>query len=188
MKDKMKAVMIGHAVGDALGVPVEFSERAELDESPVTDMMGFGSYDVPAGAWSDDTSMSLCALDVLARGELDYFEILTNFVKWLESGEYTPTGETFDVGRTCLRSVLRFVGNCYSPETKEFAKPDDFDPTAFGGTDEHSNGNGSLMRIHPFALYAYAKTPSLFNLFNIGLCLLYKENGTQLCDRATRRF
>jgi len=42
--------MIGHAVGDALGVPVEFCGRDELNESPVTDMMGFGSYPVPAGA------------------------------------------------------------------------------------------------------------------------------------------
>lgn len=149
--------MIGHAVGDALGVPVEFSERSELDENPVTDMRGFGTYAVPAGAWSDDTSMSLCALDVLASGEVDFFEILINFVKWLESGEYTPTGKSFDVGRTCLRSILRFVGNCCSPDTKQFVKPEDFDPTAFGGTGERSNGNGSLMRIHPFVLYTYTK-------------------------------
>lgn len=167
MIKKIKAVMIGHAVGDALGVPVEFCERSKLDEDPVTNMRGFGSYDVPAGAWSDDTSMSLCTLAVLASGKLDYFEIMVNFVKWLENGEYTPTGETFDVGRTCLRSILRFVGNCYSDETKEFVKPDNFDPTAFGGTGEHSNGNGSLMRIHPFVLYAYAKASPFFDWVKI---------------------
>ena len=74
--DQIKAVMIGHAVGDALGVPVEFCDRAELDEKPVTAMFGYGSYPVPAGAWSDDTSMSLAALDSLAKGEIDYFEIM----------------------------------------------------------------------------------------------------------------
>ena len=47
------------------GVPVEFAGREKLDDSPVTDMEEFGTYPVPAGAWSDDTSMSLCALDVL---------------------------------------------------------------------------------------------------------------------------
>ena len=36
--DKIKAVMIGHAVGDALGVPVEFASREEIAENPVTDM------------------------------------------------------------------------------------------------------------------------------------------------------
>lgn len=73
---KIKAVMIGHAVGDALGVPVEFCSRAELQTDPMTDMRGFGSYPVPAGAWSDDTSMSLAALDSLAGGKIDWCEII----------------------------------------------------------------------------------------------------------------
>lgn len=152
MIQKIKAVMIGHAVGDALGVPVEFCEREELVDNPVTSMRGYGTYDVPAGAWSDDTSMSLAALDSLADGKENYFEIMVNFVKWLESSEYTPTGETFDVGRTCMRSILRFVGACRSPETEDFVCPEDFDPSSFGGDGEYANGNGSLMRIHPFVL------------------------------------
>ena len=78
----MKSVMIGHAIGDALGVPAEFCDREELDESPVTDMMGFGSYSVPAGAWSDDTSMTLAALDSLSKGSINYDEIMENFVRW----------------------------------------------------------------------------------------------------------
>ena len=55
--EKIKSVMIGHAVADALGVPVEFCSRRELEDKPVTEMLGFGSYSVPAGSWSDDTSM-----------------------------------------------------------------------------------------------------------------------------------
>ena len=93
MIEKIKAVMIGHAVGDALGVPVEFCSREELKENPVTDMTGYGTYPVPAGAWSDDTSMSLAALDSLSSGRVDFDEIMINFAKWLESGWYTPTGE-----------------------------------------------------------------------------------------------
>ena len=41
MLEKIKAVMLGHAVGDALGVPVEFCSREELDAQPVTDMIGW---------------------------------------------------------------------------------------------------------------------------------------------------
>ena len=145
MKSKIKAVMIGHAIGDALGVPVEFCERAELDTSPVTDMMGFGSYPVPAGAWSDDTSMSLAALDSLSKGEVNYDEIMENFVKWLDQGEYTPTGEAFDVGKTCLAAIRNYLAD----DKKSALK--------CGLTDEYSNGNGSLMRIHPFVLYTYVK-------------------------------
>ena len=153
---KIKAVMIGHAVGDALGVPVECCEREELDKSPVTDMRGFGSHPVPAGAWSDDTSMSLAALDSLAKGEIDYFEIMQNFAKWIEAGEYTPTGESFDMGRTCLHSIVHFVKKCRLADGT-YRLPTDFDVTSCGQTGEYANGNGSLMRIHPFVLYAYAR-------------------------------
>ena len=101
--------MLGHAVADALGVPVEFRSRAELSEAPVTDMMGYGTYPVPSGTWSDDTSMSLAAMDILADGKTDWFAIMRNFVKWLGDGAYTATGEVFDVGGTCKRAILNFI-------------------------------------------------------------------------------
>ena len=141
--------MIGHAVGDALGVPVEFASREEIAENPVTDMEGFGTYPYPAGTWSDDTSMSLAALDSLAKGHICWDDIMNNFGKWLQDGEYTPFGEAFDLGRTCLNAIINYFRNG-TPATDS------------GGIDEHSNGNGSLMRIHPFALYEYAK--GSFNL------------------------
>ena len=140
----MKSVMIGHAVGDALGVPVEFCDREELDESPVTDMMGFGSYPVPAGAWSDDSSMALAALDSLSKGSVNYDDIMENFVRWCSEDAYTPTGEMFDIGRTCLTAIRNYLATDGKPALE------------CGLTDEHSNGNGSLMRIHPFVLYACA--------------------------------
>ena len=83
MDSKIQAVMIGHAVADALGVPVEFASREELRRDPVTDMRGYGTYSVPAGSWSDDTSMALCALDRLRGGRVDYRGIMRNFSKML---------------------------------------------------------------------------------------------------------
>ena len=144
MKDKIKAVMLGHAVGDALGVPVEFRERGKLTENPVTDMEGYGTYPLPKGCWSDDTSMSLAALDSLAKGDLDWDEIMRNFGRWYYGDEYTPTGEMFDVGNTCSCAIDNYVVN-HKPISE------------CGLADERSNGNGSLMRIHPFVLYAYKK-------------------------------
>ena len=139
--EKIKTVMVGHAVGDALGVPVEFASREELKNAPVTDMEGYGTYPVPAGAWSDDTSMSLAALDALSKGEFSWDDVMINFGKWLQEGEYTPTGECFDAGMTCVRAILNYFNNKLSPNE-------------CGESSEHSNGNGSLMRIHPFVLYA----------------------------------
>ena len=142
MSNKIKAVMIGHAIGDALGVPVEFCTRAYLKSHPVMHMKGSGTYDVPAGCWSDDTSMSLCALESLAKGKMDYDNIMENFVKWYYDKEFTATGVVFDIGNTCYYAIQNYIisGNA---------------AVCCGLADEMSNGNGSLMRIHPFVLYAF---------------------------------
>ncbi len=139
---KIKAVMIGHAVGDALGVPVEFCERDELTEDPVTDMRGYGTYLVPAGAWSDDTSLSLAALDSLLIGKVDLDAVMANFCDWYYEDAYTPLGETFDVGNTCAVAIENY-----------FIQKMTVDEC--GLSHERSNGNGSLMRIHPFSLMLY---------------------------------
>ena len=49
---EIKSALFGVAVGDALGVPVEFNSRQTISKNPVTDMIGYGTYDLPAGTWS----------------------------------------------------------------------------------------------------------------------------------------
>lgn len=142
--EKLRAVMLGHAVADALGVPAEFASRRELDEAPIFDMEGYGTYPYPAGCWSDDTSMSLATLDSMKYGVVDFEDIMAKFADWYYHDEYTPTGEMFDVGNTCSFAISNF---------KELKMP----ARLCGLSDEGSNGNGSLMRIHPFVVYAWAK-------------------------------
>lgn len=136
---KAKAIVVGHAVGDALGVPVEFRSRKHLDANPVTEMTGYGSYKVPKGSWSDDTSMSLCALEAVTADRVDFERTMQNFFKWLFLDEFTPTGKVFDVGNTCREAISNFA---------QHGLPYD----KCGLSDEYSNGNGSLMRIHPVVL------------------------------------
>ena len=77
MIQNVKDLIIGHAIGDALGVPVEFASRERLEADPVIGMRGYGTHKVPAGTWSDDTSMTLCLLESLARlGTVDYQDIM----------------------------------------------------------------------------------------------------------------
>ena len=142
MLNKIKSVIIGHAIGDALGVPVEFNNRSSLKNNPVVSMRGFGTYAVPAGSWSDDTSMSLCALKSLSNGYVDYDDIMSNFVKWYTNADFTATDEVFDIGRTCYEAIYNY-------------KNRKLPINLCGQNDERSNGNGSLMRINPFVLYAY---------------------------------
>ena len=77
--ETIQAGLLGLAVGDALGVPVEFRPRAALDAAPVTGMRAYGTHSQPAGTWSDDTSMALCVLETLAeRGALEGAAMVEN--------------------------------------------------------------------------------------------------------------
>ena len=71
-RDFLKQVyggILGLAVGDALGVPVEFMSRQEISKDPVSSMRGYGTHDQPMGTWSDDTSLTLALMDSIVYGQ-----------------------------------------------------------------------------------------------------------------------
>lgn len=142
MQKKINAIILGHAVGDALGVPVEFYLREDLTVNPVTDMRGYGRYYVPAGTWSDDTSMSLCAMKSLSKGIVDFDDVMEYFWQWYYEDAFTATGITFDIGLSCAEAIENYYEK----------KKDVFE---CGCKEENKNGNGALMRINPFVLFTY---------------------------------
>ncbi len=134
MLEKIKSALFGVAVGDALGVPHEFSSAQVLRENPVTDMVGYGTYNLPPGTWSDDSSLSFCLAESLCSGfNTDHMGEL--FVKWYYQDYWTATGEVFDIGIGTRKALYKIKNGTKA----EFA----------GGQDEKDNGNGSLMRILP---------------------------------------
>ena len=141
MIEKMKAGIMGFAVGDALGVPVEFLNRNLLQKNPVKDMIGYGSHRVPEGTWSDDTSLMIAAMDsIQEKNDIDFEDIMYKFTEWLKYAKYTATDELFDIGISTRKAILNFQRgeqaiNC-------------------GPKGINENGNGSLMRILPFVYYS----------------------------------
>lgn len=136
--------IIGLATGDAMGVPVEFKSRQEIAQNPVVSMQEFGTHNQPMGTWSDDTSLTLALMDsIVEKNGLDYADIMDKFSNWLMYGDYTATGEVFDVGNATSRAIMNY-GRGMAPLT-------------CGGISEHENGNGSLMRILPIAYYLQKK-------------------------------
>lgn len=134
--------IIGHAVGDAMGVPTEFCIREYLLKNPVKEMIGSDKTGQPAGSWSDDTSMEIATIDSFIQNkEFNYDDIMHKWEEWINKAKYTANNDTFDVGRTCLRALRN-----HSLGTE---------PLKCGIDGEQSNGNGSLMRILPVALYSY---------------------------------
>ena len=133
--------IMGLVIGDALGCPVQFLSREAIERrGSVTGMEGYGTFHMPVGTWTDDSSMTLATLDsILDKNKIDPNSIMKNFVKWKFEGAYTPFGQAFDEGITCTNAIHRFV------------KKGDW--KTCGATGEYANGNGALMRILPICLY-----------------------------------
>ena len=140
MKEKniYKDILFGVAVGDALGVPVEFISRQEIAQEPITDMIGFGTYSLPAGTFSDDSSLAFCLAEALTQ-KFSLVNIADNFVAWLNENYWTARGNVFDVGIGTSQAISRLEEGCK--------------PELAGGMDVLDNGNGSLMRILPLLIY-----------------------------------
>lgn len=139
---KIKAGYYGFLVGDAMGVPLEFASREELVKRPVTTMLDNENYKLPAGSWSDDSSMLIATMSsIMAKKQVDCRDIMEKIVEWIDFGKYTSTGEAFDIGRTCLKAVERYKTGI---------------PVIEAGMEGiNFNGNGSLVRMIPIAFYAF---------------------------------
>ena len=143
----VRSAIMGHIVGDTVGVPVEFCLRDKLKKHPVDDMLSFGTHKMPKGTWSDDSSMVLCTLESIAQMQtLDLNDMMQRFSNWARTGYMTPFGKPFGVGR----STLRALGKYWRGIT----------PTCCGCSSERDNGNGSLMRILPICLYNVCEAKS----------------------------
>ena len=130
--------MMGLVVADALGVPYEFKSREKIALNPCVDMIGYGTFNVEEGCWSDDSSMAIATLDALIDG-YNPTQIMENFIKWYKENAYTPFGEVFDMGMVTGDAMDNYLASK--------------DITTCGLNSEYSNGNGSLMRILPLCIY-----------------------------------
>jgi ADP-ribosylglycohydrolase len=138
LKPQLRSALLGLAVGDALGVPVEFQSRAARKTDPVVHMRAYGTHNQPAGTWSDDASLTFCLTEAIADG-FTVGKAAEYSRRWFYEKLWTPYGSVFDIGITTREALNRLHVNP--------------DLILAGGTDEYSNGNGALMRILPLAFY-----------------------------------
>ncbi|MCO5229920.1 MAG: ADP-ribosylglycohydrolase family protein [Chitinophagales bacterium] len=147
---EIKSALFGVAVGDAVGVPYEFSSRQEMIENPATDMKGYGTYHLPPGTWSDDSSLTFCLAESIASG----FNLVTtaeNFIKWRDEAYWTADNCVFDIGNTTNNAISQ-LKSILSKENAEI----ELEQLKINA-EEYDNGNGSLMRIIPLLFYIYGK-------------------------------
>ena len=125
----------GFIIGDAMGVPYEFTTRDAMKLSPAEPMKGGGIHNQVPGTWSDDSSMMLCVLHNLSEGG-ELKDLSKKFLEWYIYGAYSPHGEVFDIGNTTRSALDRLVLGLMPDTTGNF---------------KSSAGNGALMRCIPYA-------------------------------------
>jgi ADP-ribosylglycohydrolase len=140
-------LLLGIAVGDALGVPVEFKSRDFLRAHLVKDMLAYGTHNQPLGTWSDDSSLSFCLAESLAVNAYDLKDIAKGIVNWFQDGRWTPHGVVFDIGGQTRNAIDELVAIFKRNNFAElYQRHND---------NEFSNGNGALMRILPLSFETF---------------------------------
>lgn len=140
-QDKARGMMVGLAVGDALGAPVEFLPApSDFYIKRMGDKIEHfhKNYRAPEGVWTDDTEMALCIADsLLVNNGYDSYDIMQRFRAWSEEGYRTYDGKpACDVGNQTMRAI------------------EDFEryPVISGNDTTESAGNGAIMRLAPIII------------------------------------
>ena len=134
-KSRVAGVFIGLTTGDALGVPVEKKECGSFEY--VDEMVGGGIYNLPPGAWTDETATALClAQSLLITHDLDVYDLAERFKRWVENGENSSTGVCVGIEQ----KLLDFVEN--------YGKTERFDSNSLN---QKVRGNSVLARAGPVA-------------------------------------
>lgn len=149
--DRYEGAMLGVAVGDALGAPLEFMRAEEIRRKhggPVREMIGGGWLSVEPGEVTDDTQMTLAVAEGLAMPNGGMFQIGENFLTW--SGTHPK-----DIGGTCAAVIGEMSRN-------RPTSGDDWRMAAlrlYKTTHGQTAGNGALMRtIYPAIFYQDRET------------------------------
>lgn len=148
-EDRVRGGLYGLLVGDAVGVPYESQPRAAMPPREAIDLVPPPSFarshpDVPPGTWSDDGAQALCLLSSLLDGAktgvgVDLGDLATRLRAWLREGYLTVDGRAFGVGGQTSRAIRALEAGAA--------------PAEAGPSTDADNGNGSLMRVLPLALW-----------------------------------
>jgi ADP-ribosyl-[dinitrogen reductase] hydrolase len=134
-RDRVLGVVVGAAVGDALGAPFEFAPRGSFsallpDRRPdgEGDMVGGGAFGWEPGEFTDDTQMGLAlAGSLLARGGYDPDDLWRRWQVWARGSSDVGNTTSFALRHRDWRDVVH-------------PRP------------EMTAANGALMRAFPLAL------------------------------------
>lgn len=147
IQDRIKGVIYGHAIGDAIGLGTEFLNREQVLMNYPN---GFESYDQiiqdkhrsrwQKGEWTDDTDQMLCVLEsILENKTVEKNDVARRIHKWAYSG-----------GRGLGNTVYKVISSMhfhYAPH--EVAKQ------VWLKSEKNAAANGAVMRTSILGVWDY---------------------------------
>jgi len=140
LRERFQGALLGLAIGDAVAAATQFRRPDRL--SAVGDMLGGGPFDLPRGAWSDDTAMALCLAESLLECEgFDARDQVRRYRRWQQEGHLSATGRCVGITASTARALARaqFSRQAYS-----------------GSHDPEALEPESLSRVAPVVMFFFA--------------------------------
>jgi len=145
--EQFEGCMVGHAIGDALGAPVEFMSRKQIlaahGVDGVHDMVAWSTprHAFLRGSYTDDTQMAIAtalgvleALEISRAGGLEDIPgtVQARYLSWLEA-QTDPRQERYP-GATCIGALSSGQAGCVDDPIND------------------RKGSGGIMRVSPIGL------------------------------------
>lgn len=143
--DQLKGAIYGLLVGDAVGVSYEFLLAEQLPAYDQIEMLPPNNFaktypHIPVGTWSDDGAQALCLLDsLLYKNKMDTEDFMKRICNWYQCGYMAVDFQVFDVGVQTAEAIRNYLSGVPLLQV--------------ANNDVLANGNGSLMRVLPLAIW-----------------------------------
>ena len=138
--DRFTGALLGLAVCDALAAGTQLRPPGSF--VPVSGLQGGGPFELPMGAWGDDTSMALCLADsLLVSGGCDARDQVQRYLQWQQNGYLSSTGAAVGITPSVARALAS------AQWRKQFFA---------GSHDPKQLDREPLTRIAPVVMYYYA--------------------------------
>lgn len=149
-QDRAAGVLLGQAIGDALGVPYEFAPPIAAGEAR---MVGGGLGPYAPGEWSDDTQMAICIAQVAATGaDLSTYAGLNPIAKRFREWRFRGASDIGNQTAAVISAADLMIGGAAMDASMSRYDLDDWAPAFQRAAAEYaekhpkSAGNGALMR------------------------------------------
>jgi ADP-ribosylglycohydrolase len=140
LRERFLGAMLGLATGDALAAATQYRRPKSFPN--VGDLLGGGPFDLPRGAWSDDTAMALClAASLTEKEQFDPRDQLQRYVRWQRDGYLSATGQCLGITASTARALA--LGQRRRQPYSGSHDPTQLDPEP-------------LSRVAPAVLFAFA--------------------------------